>query len=653
MSISVETLKDALDFAKNDDTVVESVNSLNQLSKDHSSWDKGAQACKDLADALRTASLRSPLGDSGIIETLAGLLNETSGRQFHFQIQALRVLGNLCFDHENNRKRMKDAGIVPTVASYLTQDAPSDLIRTVCGFYLNSSMDYAPIQNEIAECGAAKRLVDLIVPGKQDDGSITMAIKVLDNMVAEETARKIISTPSTVIAYITMMEHMYKSEEYMDELDNLENLADTLLQLIMDDGIVQLRTVEEKKKKNSVLIQADLLQNEIVDMGALDFLLDFLQNTDVELQEKDEKEKLEEIHKTMSKITIYATSTDAKMEELYSNRHMLSRFLDMAKSNSEVVRQCAVYILGNLARSDQHCIELVEKYNLSKLLLDMYQTTENATFQYAILGCLKHLCLPASNKDIIGNDDCIRMLSPALDESKDMLKRNQFLTIGIMKLLCASNYDNAKRIIQEDNTLSLVTGFLKRVDDVAAKSEATRVLTNLVKTVWVQSNNNDLRMQVMEAHIMEPIIELVRTSTFAVLKNDGIMALTLIFSESSESATTKKALSIITADPPQPIIAGAQEEKEDEGEEQKEHESRSFLQVLIDDICVESNEIPVQIKCNACLLLCKVVESAKKNDDLQVIEAIKSIASDRLESIQDNSDLHKYATTLSKALQQQ
>jgi hypothetical protein len=82
---------------------------------------------------------------------------------------------------------------------------------------------------------------------------------------------------------------------------------------------------------------------------------------------------------------------------------------------------------------------LVEKYNLSKLLLNLYQSTENATFQYAILGCLKHLCLPASNKDIIGSDDCISILSPVLEESKDMLKRNQFLTIGIIKLLCIGN----------------------------------------------------------------------------------------------------------------------------------------------------------------------------------------------------------------------
>lgn len=50
---------------------------------------------------IRVASLRSPLGDSGIIESLAGLLNEASGKQLYFQIQALRVLGNLCFDNGN------------------------------------------------------------------------------------------------------------------------------------------------------------------------------------------------------------------------------------------------------------------------------------------------------------------------------------------------------------------------------------------------------------------------------------------------------------------------------------------------------------------------------------------------------------------------
>lgn len=104
----------------------------------------------------------------------------------------------------------------------------------------------------------------------------------------------------------------------------------------------------------SAFFYTDALQNAIVDMGYLGFLLEFLEKSDIEMEEKEDKEKLEEIRRTSSKITVYATSTDSKMNELYNNHELLSRFLTMAKSESEVVHQCAVYILGNLARSGNH-----------------------------------------------------------------------------------------------------------------------------------------------------------------------------------------------------------------------------------------------------------------------------------------------------------
>jgi hypothetical protein len=95
----------------------------------------------------------------------------------------------------------------------------------------------------------------------------------------------------------------------------------------------------------------DNLQNEIIDLGKLTMLLDFLENTDILSSGKEEKERLESIRKTVSKIAIYATSTDSKMDELYNDQQVLSRFLKMASSENEVVHQFAVYALGNLARS--------------------------------------------------------------------------------------------------------------------------------------------------------------------------------------------------------------------------------------------------------------------------------------------------------------
>ncbi|GAA5800342.1 hypothetical protein HPULCUR_005769 [Helicostylum pulchrum] len=631
MSISVDSLKKELENVQDETVILDSVTCLNNLLQvDEKNWEQGTDACKSLANVLRTASVRTPLGDANIIENLASLLQLTLGQQPEFQVQSLRVLGNLCFDHEQNRKRVKEAGIIPIVVPWFDIEQ-KDLIRTICGFYLNSSMDYAPIQIEIAECGAATRLVDLVRYDEEDDGTITMAIKVLDSLASEDTARKLLANPHTVKTFINMIEQVYTSGEYMEELDNLENAVDILLQIIMDD---------------------DNLQNEIIDLGKLNFLLDFLENTDVLISDKEEKERLEEIRKTVSKITIYATSTDSKMNELYDNQPLLERFLKMSGSENEVVHQCAAYILGNLARSDTHCIELVEKYNLSKLLLDLYQTTENATFQYAILGCLKHLCLPVPNKTKIGQDDCIRILTPALDESKDMLKRNQFLTIGIVKLLCAGNYENAVKAIEE-NTFTSVVSFIKRVDDVAAKSEATRILTNLIKTIWVEKDNLELRNRVIEAHIIEPIIELVRTSTYPVLKNDGVMALTLIFSDPDSKSILDKALPSIIADAPVVDISEPSVNEDEPQQAPPKPELRSFLQVSVDDICLEESELPVQIKCNMCVLLLKVLEAARSVQGQEVvITTIKSSALEKLEVIKDDSELYKYSNTLVMALKQ-
>jgi hypothetical protein len=52
--------------------------------------------------------------------------------------------------------------------------------------YINQKIIYvAPIQIEIAACGAAASLVDLVRYDEEDDGTITMAIKTLDNLVSE------------------------------------------------------------------------------------------------------------------------------------------------------------------------------------------------------------------------------------------------------------------------------------------------------------------------------------------------------------------------------------------------------------------------------------------------------------------------------------
>lgn len=81
-------------------------------------------------------------------------------------------------------------------------------------------------------------------------------------------------------------------------------------------------------------------------------MLDFLENTTIETGlAKEEKETLDEIKKAVMRLVVYALSTDSKMDELFNDQHLLSRLMKMMTNPVDVVHQCAVYALGNLARS--------------------------------------------------------------------------------------------------------------------------------------------------------------------------------------------------------------------------------------------------------------------------------------------------------------
>ena len=88
--------------------------------------------------------------------------------------------------------------------------------------------------------------------------------------------------------------------------------------------------------------------------------------------------------------------------------------------------------------------------------------------------------------------------------------------------------------------------YIRRVDNVAALSEATRILVNLVKTVWKEGDEDaqELRTRLACREVAAAIIGLIRTTTFPLLKNDGAitMALLLTGADSKSLADGKKKL---------------------------------------------------------------------------------------------------------------
>ncbi|KAF7729761.1 hypothetical protein EC973_003839 [Apophysomyces ossiformis] len=584
-------------------------------------WEPACRLTESIANGARTESVRTPLGKAGIIGHLSMLLPLGP---LPFKIQVLRVLGNLCFDHDENRKLVHEASIIPQVMTFFDTE---ELVRTTCGFCLNSSMDYDPILASIATSGGVPKFLHLLDPEyiAKDEATVSMAAKVLANLAGHDAARNEFGNEA-VPKLLGLVKYEWRVEQ-LENMELLENVSDILLQLVIDN---------------------DSAQAAVVDSGLFGMLLDFLEEAYAD--DEEEQKQLSEIQQTISKIAVFATSSDQKMAELYENEELLKRFIGMMESSSDVVHQCAVYALGNLARTDAHCIDLVTRFHLEQKLLSLFISTENATFQYAILGCLKHLCLPKKNKSVLGEAGVIAAVSPMLDPTKDMLKRNQFFAIGILKLLCVDNYNNALMMIksekdgEEQTPLDLLVAFIKRVDDIAAKSEATRVLCNLIKSIWRQDTevSADARSKLVQKDIIEAVAEMIRASTFPILKNDGIIALTLVFAD-DDPGVAKAALPLILS----PVPSSTEDNSEATNEKE---EKRSYMEVLVDTICEDSSDMPVEIRCNACVLLENTVECALKSGNTEIAEYVRSLATERLQSLTDQHMLGDSAQKVLTAL---
>ncbi|RUS13085.1 hypothetical protein BC937DRAFT_86366 [Endogone sp. FLAS-F59071] len=220
--------------------------------------------------------------------------------------------------------------------------------------------------------------------------------------------------------------------------------------------------------------------------------------------------------------------------------------------------------------------------------------------------------LAEANKTVLGAAGAIQAASPFLEETKDLLKPIQFGVVGILKHLATGNRD---RIITgyEPSSLEppsltspliLLIALLGRTDEMPTKSEGTRVLVNLVKTVWAQDADAtlELRRVLLSSNGVVPCIaEMIRTTQFPVLQNEGVIALTLL---SASSDNERGALDIVFTSlmtiPPPPLPSN---EDEDEDKSEPSGLPKSLLDVLTDIVKNVSLKYPNEIRCNVCVLL--------------------------------------------------
>ncbi|EST05492.1 Armadillo-type fold [Kalmanozyma brasiliensis GHG001] len=299
----------------------------------------------------------------------------------------------------------------------------------------------------------------------------------------------------------------------------------------------------------------ELPREWVRDFSALDGSTQTSSNADEDAQAAEEMRKaFAQAKALVAGAVVTISGDDDNMVELFSGPlHFIDRLKAWArydpKKRDDLV-SCGMLALGNLARSDAHCLSLVQEHGLAPFLASLLAQADDIKVAHGLVSLLKNLSIPAPNKAVIGQLDVIDAVTRFMNKDKDMVQPLQFATVGLLKHLCAGVTENAVRLVDDassssssSSALNALIDMIRRIDDMPTKMEATRVLVNVVKSLWTSARSSGsqasseqanlaARQKVVRRDVIQAIAEMVRTSPkYPVLVNEGIIALTLVGSE--------------------------------------------------------------------------------------------------------------------------
>ncbi|KAG0215316.1 hypothetical protein BGX33_001271 [Mortierella sp. NVP41] len=582
------------------------------------SWDTVSNAFQVLADSAKEEEARTPIGESRVVALLVQIEALNKQRLPHVDIQALRVLANICVDHEANRNKLLEAGAFGTIIDILRHSTKPDAIKTACGALLNTTMACEAAQTRVIELDAVEPLLNVLKSVDIDKNEVGMniAARVTANLCENDAGSPSVIKFSGINTVAQLLVRTSKDiEKYMDLFDTATDI---------------LRAVASK----------EAAQIAIRKEGLFVPLMDILEHTGISDEGKSEEVKKEDDKKfgetkaALVEVVVSATLADENMEPIFNDKEVMKRFLTWLKlSDREDLQTCAALCLGNVARSDSHCVKLVHEYHAVEPLIHVVRKAKDLKASHAATGVLRNLALAERNRELMGNAGVIQACFPLL--KKDNALPLQANVVGILKRLCTNDGHNTIRVISGrepfetlsstpntegdiETPLSTLVDVIGRSDDFALKSEGTRTLCNLVKVTWGSESMREfdtgsitaLQQTLNKADVVLPIAAMTRNPKYVVLQNEGVIALTLLVTSPSQdkNAVLDSLVSVELTSQPDPETTISEEPLD-------QTKPLTLLESLLSLIKNEDGKCPDEVRTNVCVLLRNALDAAVRESE--------------------------------------
>ncbi|GAA6060054.1 hypothetical protein JCM10212_001051 [Sporobolomyces blumeae] len=395
------------------------------------------------------------------------------------------------------------------------------------------------------------------------------------------------------------------------ELDDSTDFVDTDIELLsISAALLEGLSLDHASVKSTIALSTYDSTSPSPSSRTLSRLLDFIESSTVPslwTSGTDELERVTKAHSTVKAAVVRAVvecpNDDSVMEALWSESKgdqkgnwLVERLVGwLEREGDEGWREdlvvCAAHFLAGLGRRDEYTEALVQDYGLAAPLARIIERRtrlalrpppikhepgavppsatpasrpgETTQILYGVVSLMRHLAIPLKNRSVVAETGIVSVVAQLLRRELDIVQPLQMSVVGLLKHLTALNLSTSLEILSSrpgvpdaeadaDSTselpLSLILGLIARTDEIRLRSESTRILVNLVRSLFssprppttltqpsIDSDEiTDLRRKGQEIllakkEVVEALSEQVRLSEkYPILVNEGIVALTLL-----------------------------------------------------------------------------------------------------------------------------
>lgn len=506
MDLLKEDNKHALDLfnniimqLENQDEVMNSID-LCQCAKDVAAFlgcgllEVETKAAETLAELCKTEPPRSVLSNNDVIAPLIQMLSSPSKEA---KSQACRAIGNICFDNNDGRTCVFENNGLSEIVEVLKASARSnsEMLRTnAAGCLLNVIMAQEQIYPKVIEMGVMEVLCDLLTFG-------------VGSKQAEETAIHIY----VILGLLTDTGsgNIYLSEK-LCEL-TVKVLAESTNGELSELCVELLHSQAEN----------DDVRLHLAKAGLCELLIELLEKHG-RLADDDETRNL---LKMACDLIVIILNGDASMEIAYGNGRgrVFEGLLQWLDSPDDDLQVTAVLSMANFARTDMHCIQMVNQgvsQKLLKLLEQNNSSDSKIRLQHALLSALRNLVIPGPNKGAVLQQGLLQALYPMFSIPTFPVV---FKLLGTLRMVIDGQPEAASELGNREDIVMKLVEWCTIDDHPGVQGEANRLLAWIIKN----SRDRDVIGKMVSCGTVECLVRMSQAE-HTVMQAEAFLALNLM-----------------------------------------------------------------------------------------------------------------------------